>query len=96
MSDSISLNRRGPRRALAKVLFPPLPSQAEVVRMLRSYFAHAKHPTTVHAVLDERGVLRFWSGRAPAAHQWGHAHLWDPFRVVEINAELSQFVAEAA
>lgn len=82
--------------SVSKILFPPLPTTTDTSRTLRSYFANTKNAKPVHAVIDRSGELRSWALSKSRAHSWGHAHLWDEFRVVEIGRDLGQFVAKAA
>jgi hypothetical protein len=87
--------RNAARVAKSRILFPELPSAERIAHTLRSFFANTKSARPVHAVLDQKGVLRFWSTVAADAASWGHRHLWDAFQVVELNGELSQFAVRS-
>lgn len=95
MADTTSNTAPSANSTLGKILFPPLPGSELIQRTLRSFFANTKSQSPVHAVLDERGVIRFWSVSKGSARGWGHRHLWDPFKVVELNAELGQFAVRS-
>lgn len=90
-STSTSKNTANSAPKPRQIFFPELPSAELIARTLRSFFAASKPTTTVHAVIDQAGTLRFWSTGAGNAEAWGHRHLWDPFKVVELNAGLAQF-----
>lgn len=73
---------------MRKILFPALPTPADVARTLASYLSFSKKAKPAYVVFDKDGQPRYWSLKRAASERWGNAHLWDAFRVEPFKAAL--------